>query len=237
MLTQGCRRSPRKGRTAYTPAARTKTEARTRSGSDHYVVKKGDSLWGIAQKTGISIADLREYNGISEGQMLKTGQKIYFPPSTGGKVKTAAVPQLRKTTETKVLPTQESSLAFRWPVDGKVISAFGEKLDGIPNKGIEIQAPPLAAYVSVADGEVIFSSPMENHGVVTIIKHAENFYSLYYAYHSKALVVKGDLVRSGQPIGYVGKKAQHDESGILHFEFRKRDAAVNPLAYLPKKAK
>lgn len=43
----------------------------------HYIVKKGDSLFSISQKIpGVTVADLKKWNGISSGTVIKPGMKL-----------------------------------------------------------------------------------------------------------------------------------------------------------------
>ena len=42
----------------------------------NYVIKRGDSLWRISQEFKVSIAQLREWNGLSIRSLLKPGQKL-----------------------------------------------------------------------------------------------------------------------------------------------------------------
>lgn len=44
-----------------------------------YEVKRGDSLWKIAHRNGITLNELLEANGISRDQVLKVGQKLIVP--------------------------------------------------------------------------------------------------------------------------------------------------------------
>ena len=57
------------------------------SNSDLYVVKKGDSLWSISKKYGISVEELKKLNNLT-GNMLSIGQtlKISGEPSTNNDV-------------------------------------------------------------------------------------------------------------------------------------------------------
>ena len=52
----------------------------TTSGSQgkvlYHVVERGDTLYGISQKYGVSVAELRRLNNIKEGQAIYPGQKI-----------------------------------------------------------------------------------------------------------------------------------------------------------------
>lgn len=57
------------------------------SGTDIYVVKKGDSLWSIAKKYGLTVDELKSLNNLT-GNMLSIGQtlKISGEPSTNNDV-------------------------------------------------------------------------------------------------------------------------------------------------------
>jgi membrane-bound lytic murein transglycosylase D len=42
----------------------------------NYTVRNGDSLYRIAQKFSVSIADLRRWNNLSKGKYLQPGQHL-----------------------------------------------------------------------------------------------------------------------------------------------------------------
>ncbi len=44
-----------------------------------YEVKKGDSLWSISRRTGVSIATLKKLNNI-KGSQINVGQKLFLTP-------------------------------------------------------------------------------------------------------------------------------------------------------------
>ena len=46
-------------------------------------VRRGDTLYSISKKYGVSIERLRRLNRISKGQGLRIGQKIFLPPTSG----------------------------------------------------------------------------------------------------------------------------------------------------------
>jgi membrane-bound lytic murein transglycosylase D len=42
----------------------------------NYTIRNGDSLWKISQKFRVSVAQVREWNGLSNRTLLKPGQNL-----------------------------------------------------------------------------------------------------------------------------------------------------------------
>jgi len=57
-----------------------------KTGSSHqklmHHVQKGDTLWGIAKRYGVKVADISKWNKISQTKTLKLGQKLTIYPSS-----------------------------------------------------------------------------------------------------------------------------------------------------------
>ena len=47
-----------------------------------YLVKRGDTLFGVARECGVSVQSLAERNGLKPTALLLIGQKLRIPPST-----------------------------------------------------------------------------------------------------------------------------------------------------------
>ncbi|EPR34500.1 Lytic transglycosylase catalytic [Alkalidesulfovibrio alkalitolerans DSM 16529] len=45
----------------------------------NYIVKSGDSLWSISKRHGVSLNSLLAANGLSNGNRIKAGQRLYIP--------------------------------------------------------------------------------------------------------------------------------------------------------------
>jgi cell wall-associated NlpC family hydrolase len=52
----------------------------------HYTVQKSDTLAGIARKTGVTVAELRDLNGL-RGNALKAGQRLLLRNDTAGPIR------------------------------------------------------------------------------------------------------------------------------------------------------
>ena len=125
---------------------------------------------------------------------------------------------------------------LRAPVDFRRISSgfrtarwhpvLGKKR---PHKGVDYAAATGTPIRASGDGRVIFRGKKGGYGRTVIIKHG-NQYTTLYAHMSRfnGKVKNGSRVQQGQTIGYVGK------SGLatgphLHYEFRVNGIHRNPL--------
>jgi lipoprotein NlpD len=120
---------------------------------------------------------------------------------------------------------------FIWPVKGKVISRFGIQPNKMNFNGIRIAAAEEAAVQAAAGGTVIFSAPLKEYGETIIIKHEDNYATVYTYLGTRT--VRGDArVKKGDRIAFLGKAVDKAEP-FLYFEIRHRNKARNPLFFLP----
>ncbi|MDQ7247717.1 peptidoglycan DD-metalloendopeptidase family protein [Dongia sedimenti] len=120
---------------------------------------------------------------------------------------------------------------FVWPVQGKVIGAFGSSTEGLKNDGINIAAPSGAPVVAAADGTVAYAgNELRGFGNMILIRH-DGGYVTAYAHNASLLVKKGDKVKRGQTIARVGQTGAVF-GPQLHFEIRKGTQPVDPMSFL-----
>jgi septal ring factor EnvC (AmiA/AmiB activator) len=121
-----------------------------------------------------------------------------------------------------------------WPVNGQIIYRFGRLVSpdntAVRWNGIGIEATAGAPVRAIAAGEVMLSEMLGTYGLTIIIQHGGGDYSVYGSL-SAANVRKGMEVTKGQIIGAVGR-ADPDMNPHLHFEFRPKGRAVDPLTWL-----
>jgi murein DD-endopeptidase MepM/ murein hydrolase activator NlpD len=155
------------------------------------------------------------------------------PPQTAhlaqatGKIEDAPAAEtpVKASEATGALPT------FRWPVRGKVITAYGAKANGKSNDGINLAVPEGTPVKAAEDGVVAYSgNELKGYGNLVLVRHA-NGYVTAYAHASELLVKRGDTIKRGQVIA---KSGQSGEVGSpqLHFEIRKGSSPVDPLQFL-----
>jgi murein DD-endopeptidase MepM/ murein hydrolase activator NlpD len=128
-------------------------------------------------------------------------------------------------------PSPASSMAFIWPVNGTVISAFGATANGGRNDGINIAAAPGTPIHAAASGTVTYAgNELKGYGNLLLLQHGDGYVTAY-AHAEKLLVGRGDFVVKGQVIGYAGQTGDVS-SPQLHFEIRHDTTPVNPRVYL-----
>jgi murein DD-endopeptidase MepM/ murein hydrolase activator NlpD len=140
---------------------------------------------------------------------------------------------LVKTSATTPVDSSRSDVEFRWPLrSAKVISNFGDDLNGIPNEGINFSVPEGTEIRAAEEGEVVYAGngsrepSLKNYGNLILLRHADKYVTVYA--HAKDLNVKvGDKVKRGQVIGRVGQTGSVS-SPQLHFEVRQGRQSIDP---------
>ncbi len=129
------------------------------------------------------------------------------------------------------VPARSGNGKFMMPVQGKVISGYGPKADGLHNDGINIKATKGTPVRAAENGTVVYAgNELKGYGNLVIIRHADK-YMTAYAHMDKILAKRGENVKAGQSIGTVGSTGGVD-SPQLHFEIRKGSDALDPQKYL-----
>jgi len=152
--------------------------------------------------------------------------------SQGTTARPAAKPVAPRRVATITPPPARAASGFIWPVEGRLLSSFGAKNDGLHNDGINIAAPRGAPVLAADNGVVAYAGQeIRGFGNLLLIKHDGGLITAY-AHTDTILVARGDTVTRGQVIGKVGTTGGVD-TPQLHFEVRQGTRAVDPKRYLP----
>jgi murein DD-endopeptidase MepM/ murein hydrolase activator NlpD len=123
-----------------------------------------------------------------------------------------------------------------WPVDGRLMGAFGRRTDPFSGEGtefhtgVDISAPAGTPVRATADGIVVSSGWGGGYGRLVVVDHGGGTQT-YYAHLSRFYVQTGQEVRRGELIGAVGATGRVT-APHLHYEVRIGGAPVNPYRYL-----
>jgi murein DD-endopeptidase MepM/ murein hydrolase activator NlpD len=187
----------------------------------YHEVGRGDTLWRIARTYGIDMSEIVAANGLSDATKINPGQRLFIP---GAKTPLTVTSAAARATYDKDI--------FAWPVEGAIISYYGQKSGGARNKGVDIAARNNEEVRASKSGRVVFcNSNFKGHGNIIIIDHLDDFFTLY-SRNAQNLVKSGDMVQQNQVIALAGSSGRGEET-FLHFEVRKRGRPQNPLYYLP----
>jgi LysM repeat protein len=112
-----------------------------------YTVERGDSLWSIAKKHGLTVAELAKMNSITTGTALKPGRKLIIPGKVGAPAPAAS--DLPATTTVAATTPAAPARAANGEVATHTV-ANGESL-GVIARRYGVSVGELAAANSITD--------------------------------------------------------------------------------------
>lgn len=210
-------------------------EAPATVAGDTYVVKPGDTLYKIAQASGVNVTRLSQLNNITDPSQLRVGQVLRLDgpmpaqsdPGPAVATPITPVPTVEPSTTTQTARAADASLiSWGWPGNGRIIQGFNES-----TKGIDLEGNPGDPVLAAADGKVMYAgNGVRGLGNLVLLGHSNGFITAY-AHNQELLVKTGQDVTKGSRIATLGQT--DTTSPRLHFEVRRRGTPVDPLGYLP----
>lgn len=210
-----------------------------------HVVQRGETVYGISRQYDVDTTSLTNLNRIPPPYTIKVGEKLQVPSraakTASAAASGAAVPLARPvpgqppvasapaaTVSKSPLPAAPVAKgAFVWPVQGKILSTFGPKANGLHNDGINIAAGVGDPVKAAQSGVVAYSgNELKGYGNLLLVRHSNGWITAY-AHNSKLLVARGDTVARGQTISLAGNSGSVVTPQV-HFEVRKGAKALDP---------
>ena len=149
-------------------------------------------------------------------------------PAVGGQI---AAPARPRAVPQRVVPRALEPVGevpvLRWPVEGRVLSAFGAKPGGRFNDGVNLKASAGAPVRAAGDGVVAYAGDaIPGFGNLVLIKHPGGWVTAYG--HAEAVLVeRGTRVAAGDVIARAGATGAVNEPQV-HFEVRRGRTPVDP---------
>lgn len=178
-----------------------------------YVVAKGDTLYGIARKNGMTVADLMAINNLDSSAVIKVGQKLKV--SAGGASSSSSAATAKKSEPAKpgetVIKVNEKAPDTRtygttitadantkWPVSSPKITQVKGKISGV-----QLSAKTNEAVLCIHEGTVMYVGVYRGFGQVVFVQSKTG---LIYAYTGlgSVKVRKGEYAVSGAELGTAG---------------------------------
>lgn len=177
-----------------------------------YKIRRGDTVWGIAKRYGVSRRDVLNVNRLSTSGIIFAGQKLF-------------------------LPGVKSYERFGNPLRGRlmVTSKYGYRIHPITRRrqfhsGIDLRAKTGTRIYAAKSGKVIFVGRYGGYGRLVIIKHDDG-YTTRYGHLSRIKVNNGQKVNTNTVIGLSGNTGR-STGPHLHFEVRLKGQSIDPAKYL-----
>lgn len=231
------------------PAPVVRPSAPARAAHGEYVIKQGDTLYGIAWRFKLDYQVLARWNGIGPPYRIYPGQRLRLSPpaataapaigASTRKAATAAPPAAVSPSPAKppaIAATASRAggaariiggIAWQWPAQGRVESADSV----LGERGINIFGARGQSVRAAAAGRIVYSgSGLVGYGKLIIIEHNDTYLSAY-AHNDRLLVAEGARVVGGQQIAEMGSTGARQV--MLHFEIRRGGKPVPPLEFLP----
>jgi murein DD-endopeptidase MepM/ murein hydrolase activator NlpD len=186
-----------------------------------HVVRKGESISGIASAMSVSILDIVDANDLSS-QTIFPGQSLFIP---GARLSSY---DLKKALGQLVI----------WPINGRISSYFGYRANPFYgtrqfHSGIDIVGPENLPAKAAMDGRVAETGYSAIFGNYVILSHDAGYQTLY-AHLNSIKVVRGARIQQGNTVGLIGSTGY--STGVhLHFGVFKNGKAMDPLKLLKGK--
>jgi murein DD-endopeptidase MepM/ murein hydrolase activator NlpD len=204
----------------------------------------------IPPSTMVKVGDRIVIPGVAAQAQAKPAAKTAEAPKPAAEPKVASVPAAAPAPNTPTAamvtpaahqpepPKTKTDVTaampkFRWPVNGRVITAFGPRPSGAQNDGINVSVPENTPIKAADDGVVAYAgNELKTYGNLVLVRHS-NGYVTAYAHASEILVKRDEHVKRGQIIAKAGQTG-NVSSPQLHFEIRKGSTPVDPAPFLDK---
>lgn len=212
-------------------SASTKAPADITNTSD-YTVKKGDTLYGIAKKNGMTVPELLALNNLDSSVVIKAGQKLKIKD-----VNSAKKPEPQKTdvvsaadtkkddktvskTDEKIPDTRSYGTTINtdpsvvWPVQNPKVTTVKGKASGV-----QLSAEKNESVKCIREGTVMYVGVYRGFGQVVFV---QSKIGIIYAYAGLGSVgvKKGDYVLFGNQLGTSGIDSRSGNPQITFMVFQ-----------------
>jgi murein DD-endopeptidase MepM/ murein hydrolase activator NlpD len=191
-------------------------------------VSRGETLYGIARRYGLSLEALRSANNLSGDSVLREGAVLRIPAVPGDRNPESVAAAVNPPAEgadasdsaRQTVPrTVDESI--RWPVNARELSYMTSKLYGVVLVGEH--AEPVR---SLTQGTVVSTGPYRGYGKVAIIQRTGGY--LYVYGGCESLTVKeGDRVNPGTEVGKLGIDAVSNKPQLFFLVYQ-NNSPIDP---------
>ena len=187
-------------------------------------VKKGDTLYSLSKKYGLTVADLLAINNLDSSSVIKVGQKLKvrttsLSNASQNKSKAANVNNdikvVEKAPDTRTYgATVTADTNTKWPVSNPKITQVKGKISGV-----QLSAKENEKVLCIHEGTVMYVGTYRGFGQVVFVQSKTG---LIYAYTGlgSVKVKKGEYVVAAAELGSAGIDPISGKSQITFMVFQ-----------------
>jgi len=187
-----------------------------------YTVVKGDTMYSIAKKNGMTLAEFMALNNLDNSSVIKVGQKLKIAdasaaPSTssggtGGSSTTTTTTTAPDTRTYGTTVTADKNTV--WPVKNPTVTQVKGKVGGV-----QLSAQVNEPVVCIREGTVMYVGVYRGFGQVLFVQSKTGVIYTYTGLGSVS-VKKGDYVVYNQQLGTAGIDPISNKPGITFMVFQ-----------------
>ncbi len=195
----------------------------------NYTVAKGDTVYSIAKKNGMTVSELINLNNLDSNAVIKVGQKLKIVKDSEIKnEKSENDEKEEKPLVTEKIPdtrtygnTVTVDSTTKWPVKSPVVTQVKGKVSGV-----QLSASKNESVKCIHEGTVMYVGVYRGFGQVVFVQTKTG---LIYAYTGlgSVQVKKGDYLVSDSVIGTAGIDSLSQKSQITFMVFQ-NGKPINP---------
>jgi LysM repeat protein len=163
--------------------------------TETHKVAQDETLFGIARKYGMSVADIKKLNNLTT-DTIKTGQIL------------TVYNNIPKIEDPRNYPGKQGDPSLVWPVRATTVTYVAGKISGV-----QLETKKDENVVAIAGGTVMYSELYRGFGQVVFVQSPAGYVYVYTGLAS-ASVQKGDSVRRGSLLGKTGIDPLNGKSQI-----------------------
>lgn len=205
-----------------------------------YVVKRGDTLYGIAWRFGLEMKTLARINRLNPPYTIYPGQRLSLRAQARVATTRQPAPPPRSSTRSKTPPKRVppapavapapagGAPVWQWPASSPVVREFGGN-----SNGLDFEMQPGSPVAAAAAGEVVYAgSGLGGYERLVIVKHNDSYLSAY-SLNQPFSVREGQRVNGGDRIASIAGGSA--KTRMLHFEIRRDGSPVSPRSLLRRR--
>lgn len=209
----------------------------TTTATKEYTVVKGDTMYSISKKNGMTLAEFMALNNLDNSSVIKVGQKLKIADTSAAKTTTSTTSTTTNTTistgpstssgttgTTTTTTTAPDTRTYGttvaadkntvWPVKNPTVTQVKGKVGGV-----QLSAQVNEPVVCIREGTVMYVGVYRGFGQVIFVQSKTGVIYTYTGLGSVS-VKKGDYVVYNQQLGTAGIDAISGKPGITFMVFQ-----------------